>query len=131
MESYQGRFVSPAQFTAFWNLPTGNTNAAEGVVDSPMPTACTFDRLYVLARAHTTAGVPAGGHNYTFTLRVNGVSTALSCSLVSVTSGTATCVSTNVVSVAVNDIVNGVVEDTTPGVVTTPIFPILYALNCR
>jgi hypothetical protein len=133
-ESYQGRFVSPAAVTAFWHLVSGNTNATEASTDTLMPTSCTFDRLYVTARAHTTPGNPAGGHSYTFTLRKNGASTALTCSLTSVTAGVATCSDTDpahAVNVAANDLVDGMVVDTQPGLVTTPVFQILFALNCR
>jgi hypothetical protein len=133
-ESYQGRFVSPTAVEAFVNISISETDAVESSIDTPMPTTCTFDALYVTARAHTTAGVPIGGHDYTFTLRKNGASTPLTCSLVSVTAGTATCSDTSAdhaVSVVPSDLVDLMVRDTTSGTLTTPRFPILWALNCR
>jgi hypothetical protein len=130
--SHQGRFISPLASPAFWHIVSGNTNATESAVDTPMPAACTLNALHVLTRAHTTAGNPPGGHNYTFTLRKNGVSTALECSLVSVTAGTESCSNTtSTVDVVAGDLINGMVVDTTSGLTLTPIFPILYAVNCR
>jgi hypothetical protein len=54
--------------------------------------------------------------------------------LTSVTAGVATCSDTDpahAVNVAANDLVDGMVVDTQPGLVTTPVFQILFALNCR
>jgi hypothetical protein len=76
-----------------------------------------------------------GGDQYTFTLRKNGASTALTCSVTIPTSddSTVSCADTaaaHAVSVVPTDLVSGMVERTLP-VGAPPTFDTLYAINCR
>jgi hypothetical protein len=102
------------------------------LVQTLMPTSCTFDKLYITARVRNAGG---GGDQYAFTLSKNGVSTALTCSVTipAPDGSTVSCADTtaaHAVSVVPTDVVSGVVERTL-AVGAAPTFDVLYAVNCR
>jgi hypothetical protein len=121
---YQGRSTSPSATTAYWNIGSGLHTTTEAAADTLMPVACTFNRMEIQFRQADVA------HAYTFTLRVNGADTAVTCSLSSSTSGTVSCSdSTHTAAVSANDLVDIEIVDTTGG--TTPSAQILFGLVCQ
>jgi hypothetical protein len=112
--------------TAFADLVTGATNATESNEQTIMPRAATFDAIYI--QLTINSGQPAAF--YTFTLRVNGASTALACGVNGSAGATVSCQLTGQnVGVAATNLVDLQVVDTSGG--TTPIGTVLYALNAH
>jgi hypothetical protein len=123
---YSGRFSKPTMAVAFVNLVSGNTQGTEASVTNMAPKAATFDALYI--QFATNSGQPA--RNYTFTFRVNGASTALSCSLSAVQGATVACSDTgHTVLVKATDLIDLQIVDNNG--TSTPNATGLFALNAH
>jgi hypothetical protein len=97
-----------------------STSSDVELVETRIPIACTFTRLSI----RTNQTVQAV--DYTYSLMVNGVETALSCTLTMSTTGFSTCAGNTPVSVAADDLIALKYSST-----QTQIANFLYGLVCQ